>query len=208
MFDWISAHTDTRPVIVPCDLADLTRESADTLAEQLRADYGRLDGLAHLASELGAKTLLEHYPEALWQRVMQVNLNAAVVLTGALLPLLRETTRLADGPKQTSIIFTSSSVGRAGRAWWGAYAASKFAVEGLMQTLADELAVEGRVRVNSVNPGATRTAMRQQAYPAENPADAPTPESRLPVFLHLLSDAAHGVSGQAFDARDWPVPAR
>ena len=106
--------------------------------------------------------------------------------------------------QQGSILFTSSSVGRKGRAYWGAYAVSKFAVEGLMQVLADECAAEGALRVNSLNPGATRTAMRRQAYPAENPADVPPPEARLDIYIHLLSDAAEGVTGQAFDARTWP----
>ncbi|MGE1166866.1 SDR family NAD(P)-dependent oxidoreductase, partial [Peribacillus simplex] len=86
-----------------------------------------------------------------------------------LLPLLKLS-------EDASVVFTSSSVGRKGRAYWGAYGVSKFATEGLMQTLADELEGVAPVRSNSINPGATRTAMRAAAYPSENPQDNPLPE--------------------------------
>ena len=202
VFDWIGEHTRTRPVIVPCDLSHLGPSSAESLASQARAEYGRLDGLVHNASLLGAKTPLAHYPMSQWDDVMRVNLSAAAALTQALMPLMLETA--ATQGQQGSIVFTSSSVGRQGRAYWGAYAVSKFAVEGLMQVLADECAAEAALRVNSLNPGGTRTAMRRQAYPAEDPATVPPPEAHLDLYIHLLSDAAQGVTGQAFDARTWP----
>ena len=101
------------------------------------------------------------------------------------------------------MLFTSSSVGREGRAHWGAYAVSKFAVEGLMQTLADELANTSQIRVNSLNPGGTRTSMRRDAYPAENPQTQPTAESLMPVYLYLLSDDAKTIHGQALNVRDF-----
>ena len=201
VFDWIGERTRTRPVIVPCDLSHLGPSGAESLQSQARAEYGRLDGLVHNAALLGPKAPLEHYPMREWEEVMRVNLSAAATLTQALLPLMLETA--AARARQGSILFTSSSVGRKGRAYWGAYAVSKFAVEGLMQVLADECAAEGALRVNSLNPGGIRTAMRRQAYPAENPADAPPPETRLDLYIHLLSDAAHGVNGQALDARTW-----
>jgi NAD(P)-dependent dehydrogenase (short-subunit alcohol dehydrogenase family) len=126
--------------------------------------------------------------------VMQVNVNAMFMLTSALLPLLK---RSQDG----SVVFTSSSVGRKGRAYWGAYGVSKFATEGLMQTLADELQGVAPVRANSINPGATRTDMRAQAYPAEDPSNNPSPEAIMPVYLYLLGPDSAGVSGQAFNAQ-------
>ena len=202
VFDWIGEHTATRPVIVPCDLSQLGPGNAESLASQARAEYGRLDGLVHNAAVLGAKTPLAHYPMGQWEEVLRVNLTAAATLTQALLPLMLETA--ATQQRQGSILFTASTVGRQGRAYWGAYAVSKFAVEGLMQVLADECAAEGKLRVNSLNPGATRSALRRQAYPAENPAEVPLPEARLDIYMHLLSDAAVGVTGQALDARTWP----
>jgi NAD(P)-dependent dehydrogenase (short-subunit alcohol dehydrogenase family) len=78
---------------------------------------------------------------------------------------------------------------------------SKFATEGLMQTLADELDEVSPVRSNSINPGGTRTTMRAQAYPAENPLDNPTPEDIMPVYLYLMGPDSRGVNGQAFNAQ-------
>jgi NAD(P)-dependent dehydrogenase (short-subunit alcohol dehydrogenase family) len=127
-------------------------------------------------------------------RVMQVNVNAMFMLTSTLLPLLK----LSD---DASVVFTSSSVGRKGRAYWGAYAVSKFATEGLMQVLADEVDGISRVRANSVNPGATRTGMRAHAYPGENPQTNPLPEAIMPVYLYLMGPDSQGVNGQAFDAQ-------
>eukprot|EP01132_Coremiostelium_polycephalum_P023827 gene23827-28476_t len=111
------------------------------------------------------------------------------MLTSTLLPLLKLS-------QDASVVFTSSSVGRKGRAYWGAYGVSKFATEGLMQTLADELDNVAPVRANSINPGATRTSMRAQAYPGENPTDNPTPEEIMPVYLYLMGPDSTGINGQ------------
>jgi NAD(P)-dependent dehydrogenase (short-subunit alcohol dehydrogenase family) len=125
---------------------------------------------------------------------MQVNVNAMFMLTSTLLPVLKLSS-------DASVVFTSSSVGRKGRAYWGAYAVSKFATEGLMQVLADELDGIANVRANSVNPGATRTNMRALAYPGENPAKNPEPEAIMPVYLYLMGADSTGINGQAFDAQ-------
>lgn len=199
VFDWISEHTDTRPVIVPCDLEALTDDSAGALVEAIEGEFGRLDGLLHNASLLGPRVPVAHYGTAQWQRVMQVNAHAPFLLTRALLGLL-------DRRGDASVVFTSSSVGRRGRAYWGAYAVSKFATEGLMQVLADEHGNAGRIRFNSLNPGATRTAMRAAAYPGENPAEVALPEQKMDVYVYLFEAASRGVNGQALDARDWPGP--
>ena len=199
VFDWIQAHTQTRPVIVPCDLEAVNDDSADALADAIDGEFGRLDGLLHNASLLGPRVPIAHYDTAPWQRVMQVNVNAAFVLTRRLL-------RVLDASGDASVVFTSSSVGRRGRAYWGAYAVSKFAVEGLSQVLADEHEAAGRIRFNTLNPGATRTRMRANAYPGENPAEVPPPEQKLDVYLYLLEPASRGVNGAALDARDWPGP--
>jgi NAD(P)-dependent dehydrogenase (short-subunit alcohol dehydrogenase family) len=92
-------------------------------------------------------------------------------------------------------------VGRKGRAYWGAYAVSKFGIEGLSQVLADELDSVTNIRVNCINPGATNTAMRRMAYPAENPAANPFPEQLMPAYLYLLGPDSKGVTGQSFDAQ-------
>ena len=116
------------------------------------------------------------------------------MLTRHLLPLLQ-------AAPAASIVFTSSGVGRKGRAYWGAYAVSKFATEGFMQVLADELENTSKVRVNSLNPGPTNTAMRRSAYPGEKPTDNPAPEDIMATYLFLMGDDSVGITGQAFDAR-------
>ena len=198
VFDQIAKETATRPTIVPADLQHLGEDSASALREGIERDYGRLDGILHNASLLGPRNPIEHYPATDWHAVMQVNVNAAFLLTRALLPLLNQS-------QDASIILTSSGVGRRGRAYWGAYAVSKFATEGLMEVLADECAHAGRIRVNSLNPGGTRTAMRAAAYPSEDPATLPTPESHMPLYLYLMGPDSKGVKGQRFDAKAWQV---
>ncbi len=199
VFDQITQETDTRPTIVPADLQHLGEESANALHEGIEHDYGRLDGILHNASLLGPRNPIEHYPASDWHAAMQVNVNAVFLLTRALLPLLNQS-------QDASIILTSSGVGRRGRAYWGAYAVSKFATEGLMEVLADECTAAGRIRVNSLNPGGTRTAMRAAAYPSEDPATLPTPESHMPLYLYLMGPDSRAVTGQRFDATSWTVP--
>lgn len=163
------------------------------VAERLQREFGRLDGLVHNAGLLGPRVLLEQTSAQALAQVMQVNVLAGFALTQALLPLL-------EASSDASVVFTSSSVGRKGRAGWGAYSVSKFATEGLMQVWAEELA-EAAIRVNSVNPGGTRTAMRAAAYPAEDRARVPAPEAILPVYLYLLGPASRGTTGQALNAQ-------
>jgi NAD(P)-dependent dehydrogenase (short-subunit alcohol dehydrogenase family) len=126
--------------------------------------------------------------------VLHVNLTAPFILCRCLLPLLFQS---ADA----SVVFTSSGVGRHGKAYWGAYAVSKFGVEGLSQVLADELANKPNIRVNALNPGATRTAMRAAAYPAEDPERLKTPEEILGAYLYLLGPDSRGITGRSYDAQ-------
>ena len=163
------------------------------LADSLANEFGQLDGLVHNAGLLGEKFTVEQYDAALWQQVMHVNVTAAFALTQVCLPLLRAS-------EDASLIFTSSGVGRRGRAFWGAYAVSKFATEGLMQVLADEHKHE-HIRVNCVNPGPTRTRMRQAAYPGEDPETLKRPEEILATYVYLLGSDSRGVTGESLDAQ-------
>lgn len=196
VYDEIEAAHPGKVIIHPMDFLAASSEDYKVLAESVNEQFECLDGLIHNAALLGARTPVEFYPDKDWQELMQVNVNAAFYLTKVLLPALNRA-------PSARLLFTASSVGRQGRAYWGAYAVSKFAVEGLMQTLAEELAETSKIRVNSLNPGGTRTAMRKAAYPAENPDSVPDAESLLPVYLYLLSDAAAGIHGQALNAREF-----
>lgn len=199
VFDWIAANTGTRPVIVPCDLEVLDDDSAAALVDAIQGEFGRLHGVLHNASLLGPRLPIAHYDSVEWQRVMKVNAFAPFLLTRSLLGLL-------DATGDASVVFTSSSVGRKGRAYWGAYAVSKFALEGLSQVLADEHEHAGRIRFNSLNPGATRTRMRATAYSGERPSEVPTAEEKMDVYLYLFEPASRGLTGAMLDARDWPGP--
>jgi len=190
--DEIEAAGGPQPSLVPLNLENATVDHYAEVAELIRERWGRLDGLVLNAGLLGELSPLGTSDPLLWARVFQVNVHAHFLLTRACLPLLA----CAPG---ASILFTSSAVGRQGRAYWGAYAASKCALEGMMQTLADELAGTSRVRANSVNPGRCRTRMRAQAYPGENAATLPEPSSLAPAFVYLLSDAASEYNGRQFD---------
>jgi NAD(P)-dependent dehydrogenase (short-subunit alcohol dehydrogenase family) len=194
VYDAIEAAGGAQPALFPLDLATATEEDYNSLAAALEQTFGRLDGLLHNASILGERRPLVSAGARAWNEVMQVNVNAQFLLTRATLPLLEQA-------PQAAVIFTSSGVGRRGRAYWGAYAVSKFATEGLMQVLADELENTSRIRVNSLNPGATNTAMRRSAYPGETPSDNPAPAALMPAYLFLMGADSIGITGQAFNAQ-------
>ncbi len=194
VYDAIEAAGGAQPALFPLDLASATEADYSTLADALDSTFGRLDGLLHNASLLGERRPIANATWNAWSDVMQVNVNAQFLLSRATLPLLEQA-------PLASVIFTSSGVGRQGRAYWGAYAVSKFATEGLMQVLADELENTSRIRVNSLNPGATNTAMRRSAYPAETPTENPSPAAIMPTYLYLMGDDSAGVTKQAFDAQ-------
>ena len=193
IYDQIEAAGYPQAAVIPFNLETALAHQYDELAAMVEREFGHLDGLLHNAAILGPRTPLEQLSGDNFMRVMQVNVNATFMLTSTLLPLLKLS-------KDASVIFTSSSVGRKGRAYWGAYAASKFANEGLMQVLADEMDGICPGRANSINPGATRTDMRAQAYPGENPASNPLPADIMPLYLYLMGPDSTGVNGQAFDA--------
>ncbi|QIR14181.1 YciK family oxidoreductase [Shewanella aestuarii] len=193
VYDQIIAQGSPTPAIVPLDLKGATEQNYFDMAETIAEQFGKLDGLLHNASQLGALGPFEHIDLASLEDIMKVNVTAQAIMTKALLPVMRK----ADN---ASIIFTSSSVGRKGRAYWGPYAFSKFATEGMMQVLAHEF--EGTsVRVNTINPGATRTEMRAKAYPAEDPQTLKTAEQIMPTYLFLMGDDSIETNGQALSAQ-------
>jgi len=181
------------PVLAPLDLEKALAGDYDAIADAVEKRWGRLDGLVHNASLLGTLTPIEHYDVPTWMRVMHVNVNAAFALTQVLTPALRAS-------QDASVLFTSSGVGRHGRAYWGAYAVSKFAIEGLTQVLAAELE-RTHVRVNAINPGKARTAMRRQAYPSEDLATLPDPAALTLPYVVMLGAASRGITGGTFDAQ-------
>jgi len=194
IYDEIENSGYPQAAIYPMHLGGAVMKDYRDMRSSLENAFGCIDGLLHNASVLGDRKSIAQSNSDEWLEVMHINVNAQFMMTQALLPLLEKSV-------DASIIFTSSSVGRKGRAYWGPYAASKFATEGLMQTLADELANTSDIRVNSLNPGATNTAMRRTAYPAESPDKNPLPEQIMPAYLYLMGIDSKGVNGKAFDAQ-------
>ncbi|GHA86493.1 YciK family oxidoreductase [Modicisalibacter luteus] len=194
VYDEIEDTGSPQPAIYPLNFEGATLKDYQDMADTLHKEFGRLDGVLHNAGLLGRITPFEQYNPELWDQVMQVNVNGPVWMTQALLPLLK-------AAEHASVIFTSSSVGRKGRAFWGAYAVSKFATEGFVEVLADELENLTSIRVNSINPGATRTQMRKTAFPGEDPSTLRTPQEIMPTYLWLMGPDSQGCSGARLDAQ-------
>jgi NAD(P)-dependent dehydrogenase (short-subunit alcohol dehydrogenase family) len=192
-YDIIEAAGWPTPALIPFDLEKAPTEDYYALGESLYQEFGQLHGLLHNAAKLALMSRIDDYDPKTWNSVIQVNLTAAFLLTQACLPLLRK----AD---DASILFTSDRVGRTGKAYWGAYGVSKFAIEGLMQTLAEELE-NSRIRVNSIAPGPIRTALRAWAYPGEDPSTLADPESIMKSYLYLMGEDSKAVHGQALSAQ-------
>ncbi len=194
VYDQIIAGGGIEPLIYPVDFEGATEDDFNELANQIDQQFGRLDGLLLNAGILGQRTPLSSYRHDVWSKVLQVNVTSQHLLTKALMPIL-------EASNNASVIFTTSGVGRVGRAFWGAYAVSKFAVEGMAQTWAAETEGLNSVRINCINPGATSTQMRATAFPAENPESIASPEDIMPAYLYLMGPDSHQVNGQSIDAQ-------
>jgi len=194
--DEIAATGKPAPLSFLLDLDSATPQECRQLAQEIARHIPRLDGVLHNAGLLGDVVPMTQQDPVVWQQVMRVNVDATFFLTQALLPLLLKS---AHG----ALVFTSSSVGRQGRAGWGAYSVSKFATEGMMQVLAEEYC--GQLRVNCINPGGTRTKMRASAFPEENADKLKTPADIMPTYLYVMG-ADCQQSGQSFDAQPGRKP--
>jgi len=191
VYDAIESAGDPQAAIYPMNLEGATEKDFIDLANTIEKEFGRLDGLLHNAAMLGALIPVAHFESELWFRILQVNLNAPFLLTRACLDLLMQS-------PDASILFSSDAVGRHGKAYWGAYGVSKAALENLMQTLADEMESNTRVRINSLDPGPVTTGLRNLAYPGENPQAVASPDDVVRPHLYILGPDSKGVTGQQF----------
>jgi len=193
VYDEIIALNLAEPAIVPLDLKGATKQHYIDMSATIASQFGKLDGALLNASILGELTPFTQIHEQIFNDVMKVNVTAQYLLAQALIPTLQ----LADN---ASIVFTSSGVGNQGRAYWGAYSISKFATEGMMQVIADEYE-NSNLRVNAINPGATKTNMRACAFPAEDKDKLATPTDIMPLYVYLMSDDSLQVNGQTIKAQ-------
>lgn len=193
VYDQIIENGGAKPAILPLDLLVATEQDYVNMATTIRVELGHLDGIVHNAALISELSPIEFTECKSWNEIIQVNINAVFGLTQACLPLLKSSSA-------ASIITVSSGVGRKGRAFWGAYAVSKFAVEGFTQVLADEL--DGtNVRINAINPGATRTKMRATAYPAEDSNKLLKADEITALYLYLMGSDSLKINGQSIDVQ-------
>lgn len=194
LYDQIKQAGHPEAAIYPMDLSGASVKDYETLEGTLAKNFGKLDGLLHNAAILGSLTSIDNYDLQQWQQVMAVNFNAPLMLTRACLSLLKAS-------DSASLLFTSDTVGRQAKAYWGAYGISKFATEGLMQTLAEELETNTSIRVNSLDPGPIRTLLRSAAYPAEEPDKNPLAETIMSNYLYLMGDDSLSLNGKMLSAQ-------
>ena len=174
--------------------ADVSRSAdVERLVGAATQRFGRVDVLVNNAGVLGPRVAIVEYPEDEWRQVIDANLTGPFLVSKAVIQHM---------PEGGSIVNVVSGVSIEGRPEWGAYAVSKFGVEGLTQILAAEVEERG-IRVNAVDPGGMRTEMRAAAYPEEDPMTRITPEENTEVFLYLASDESKGITGNRFKAQEF-----
>ncbi|MGJ8682828.1 YciK family oxidoreductase [Paraglaciecola sp.] len=193
VYDQIIAKGGNEPAIVPLDLKGATAKNYQDMANTIIDQFGCLDGLLHNASFLGHIGPFGQITEEDWHAVFQVNTHSQFLMTQALLPALKKA-------QNSSIIFTTSGLGLKGKAYWGPYAISKFATQGMMQVLADEYE-NTHIRFNCINPGPTHTALRSLAFPGENAKNLKTPEEIMDVYLYLMDSEESLDTGKTINAQ-------
>ncbi len=186
--------------LVPLDLHHM--ENIDALALSIKKRWKKLDIIVANAGILGTLSPIAHIENTVFEDVFQINLFSQWRLMKALEPLLRE----SDAGRA---ILLSSSVAHDARPFWGAYAASKAALEMIARCWAEELK-QTPIKINCVNPGATRTAMRAKAMPGENPETLPSPQEIAQKIVHLFSPDLKE-TGKLFNVRknrfvDYHIP--
>jgi len=193
IYDAILAASAPEPIIYPFDLAGANENDYQDLANKITEEYGSLQGLLHSAVEFSSFTPISQFGTKEWGHTLNVNLNAAFLLTRVLLPVLQKS-------QHASIVFTSDSSARKSQAYSGAYGVSKIAMEALAKILSEELESGNKVRVNTLVPGAVDSPLRKRAYPAEDKTKLPTMESLGPAYLYLFGAQSIGVTGQLINA--------
>ena len=181
VYDSLKKIYKTDPCILKCDLENIDDEKSQEIANIISKNYQNLDSIIHNAAILEKMSDIESFDLQTWDKVMRVNLTSAFILSKYLIPLMKSSTT----PR---IIFTTSSVGKKGKAFWGAYSVSKAGVNALSDILSDELESISNIKVFNFDPKATQTNMRALAYPAEDPSTIKSPDQLINYYLWMLSE--------------------
>lgn len=198
LYDHILEESGIEPAIFPVDFKGANPEDYQQLAQTIKDNFGRLDGLVHCAADVGQLAPIVNQDIQQWTQTLQVNLTAAYLLTRACLPLLQA------AEQQSFIIFTTDS--QHDKAYRGAYGLSKAALECFCHQLSLEMEAAGKVRVNCLDPGQVKTKLHARVYPAVDPQHLPEPSAVIPAYLYLASDQGAHLHGQCLNAQmDLPV---
>ena len=177
-WDRITGEGLPEPALYPLDLLGAGTEHFDELLDNVTEEFGGLDALVHCAARFEGLTPLEQFSPPEWLASIQVNLNAAWLLSALSLPLLKQS-------ESGRLYFMLEDMSKMNGAFWGAYGVSKNALMALVNQLAAECNSSG-VQVLGINPGALRSALRSRAYHAENPGLQPNPETAALQIMQLL----------------------
>lgn len=188
LYDEIVDQGGIEPVLHAMNFEGVTINKYIEMASAIDRQFHRLDGLLHNAAALGELSPLSQYDADLWGRTLHVNLNAPFILNQVLLPLLQR----ADDAR---LIFVTDSVGRDGRAFWGAYGVSKAAGEQMMAMLTSELGPDNSIRALVVDPGLLDTPLRRRAYPGEAAGTRTNPATLGSAWVYLFSAAGSSYHG-------------
>lgn len=191
VYDEIISCTKTKPLIIESDLNLLDLDGAHQIKKAILNQYGVLDGLIYNAAKLGKMTSIEDYEDGLWKEIINTNLNSSFLIYKELIPILK-------AAPSGRIIFTSSGVAEVGKAYWGAYSVSKFAVKGLAEIIRDELDSTSNIKVFNYDPGATKTSMRASAYPGEDPNNLKDPDKLFGDYLWFFSEESQNSTQHYF----------
>ena len=181
IYDEIKEKYKVDPCILKCDLENLDDNKSREIVNIILENYKSLDAVIHNASLLEKMADIQSYDSKTWEKVLKVNLTSSFILSKHIIPLMRS----SSNPR---IIFTTSSVGNKGKAFWGAYSVSKAGINALSEILADELESVSNIKIFNFNPKATQTSMRALAYPAEDPALIKQTDDLMDYYLWMLSE--------------------
>ena len=199
VYDAILESGGPEPTMYPFDLAGANEDQYQEMADVIEKQYGSLQGLLHSAVDLSAFSPVINIKSQEWGQTLNVNLNAAFLLSRILLPVLQKS-------DHASIVFTSDSSARNALAYTGAYGVSKIALEGFAKILAEELESAQKIRVNTLVPGPVNSPLRKKVYPAEDKSKLPAMNTLDKVYRYLFSDESLGVTGQTIDAQTFKTP--
>ena len=187
-YDAITAAGGAEPALVPMDLEPAGSAEFESLAQVLRRDLKRLDGIAHCASHFVPLGPLANQSIETWMTLLKVNLAAPFAITRACLPLL------AAAP-DSSVVFTGETHARQPAAYWGGFAVSKSGLAPLVQIWADERSRTPNPRMNVLIPGPIASPQRSRSHPGEDPGSLRSPEQAARAFLWLLGPESSTFTG-------------